>query len=645
VASSASRFPRRLTSRRDLPLVEPVSSAEAPFHHSAAFYVRVGGLAAVALALLGVLALRLWSLQVLRGPKYEQLASRQAYRTVDLPGPRGAIVDAKGRLLAGTNGRLVVTADPGTLGSLEADGGWQASQDGLAQLQRVSRLSRVPLSTLVERVEHAVVRSPFAPAVVLPHPSRALAFYLAERAKRYRSFRLAALPSRNYPQGGLGSEFLGLLGEVSPEQLATAEYAHARAGETVGQSGVEAMYDRRLNGGFTRARLPVDSQGRIVGPLTGPRSAKPLPTLHLTIDARIQRAAERAIRDGIELAHGNGHTDATAGAAIVMNARTGALYALASYPDYNQLLAARAPGYYTRLLRADPAHSKLINRATQGLYPVGSTFKPIVAEAALAAGLISPWTQLLCSGSFTIGGFTFHNVEAGVYSYMPLPTALAESCDTWFYRLGERFYLRQEAGEGLAMQQWARMLGLGGRTGLDLPDEAAGIVPTPRWLQRTWHQNWYEGQSINLSIGQGYLAVTPLQLAVAYAALANGGRVVTPHVAAALGSRVLHFPARRHVKLRDVWAIRNGLFAAAHAPGGTSASVFGNFRVPVAGKTGTAQAPSGSDHSWYASWAPAGHPQVVVVVLVEHGGFGAQAAAPAAREIYSAFFRPPRRRR
>jgi len=171
-------------------------------------------------------------------------------------------------------------------------------------------------------------------------------------------------------------------------------------------------------------------------------------------------------------------------------------------------------------------------------------------------------------------------------------------------------------------------------------------VPTPGWLKRTFRdpaqQIWYEGYSVNLSIGQGYLAVTPLQLAVAYSALANGGTIVRPHVGRALVTssgrvlRRLRFPARGRVRLKDVWAIRQGLYDAAHV--GTSAAVFSSFPIPVAGKTGTAQTPTGSDHSWYATWAPYGHPRVVVVVLIEHGGFGAEAAAPAAKEIYSAFF-------
>ena len=589
---------------------------------------------------IAVLVLRAWSIQILHGPQYTSQANQQSFRTVDIPGPRGPIVDRKGRLLAGTTGHVVVAADVAALGTLDTHG-WTPTPVGAAALRKLSRLAHVPVATLVTRIRRSVVRSPFAPAVVLPHPDLGLTDYLDERPLAYPGFKVTGLYSRSYPQGGLGSEFLGMLGEVSQDELQTNRYKHARPGVVVGQSGVEAVYDSLLNPGFLRAHLRVDSMGRIAGPLQR-GNLRSLPTLQLTIDAQLQRAAVKAVHDGIALAHTNGHGDAAAGAAVVMNPHTGAIYALASVPGYNQAAAANNAAYRTALYANTSVNPPLLNQATQGVYPTGSTFKPIVAEAALSFGLITPTTSMLCSGAFTIGGVTFHNVEAGVYSSMSLPTALAESCDTWFYRLGDRFFLGgAKRREGI--QQWAHTLGLGAPTGIDVPGESSGIVPTAAWLQKTWHQAWYEGQTINLSIGQGYLQVTPLQLAVAYSALANGGTVVTPHVARAIvrGSSVKPFefkPARK-VKLTDAWAIRDGLYQAAHSPHGTSASLFATFPIPVAGKTGTAESGAGrSDHSWYASWAPANNPKIVVVVLIAHGGFGAEAAGPAAKEIYSAYF-------
>jgi penicillin-binding protein 2 len=585
-----------------------------------------------------VLVLRAWSIQILHGPQYTALANTQAYRTVDLIGPRGPIVDSKGRLLAGTTGHVVVAADVAALGEIDTKG-WHPTSAGLASLRKLSKLSHVGVPTLTARIRRSVVRSPFAPAVVLPRPDSGLAWYLDERSETYPGFKVTALPARSYPQGSFGSTFLGLLGEISPDMLGTQRYVHARKGETVGVSGVEAEYDTLLNGGFRRAHLRVDSMGRVVGPLETTPAGRQLPTLRLTIDARLQRQVDKALKDGIAAAHVAGHTDANAAAAVVMNPWNGAVYALGSTPTFNQVAAARDPKYSAGLYKDPPPNPRLLNQATQGLYPTGSTFKPIVAEAALSEGLITPYSYIPCTGSFTVGNFTFHNVDPGVNATMSLTTALAESCDTWFYRLGDRFYANGSQG----IQRWAKLLGLGHPTGFDVPGEAHGLVPTPAWLRATQHEDWYEGQTINLSIGQGYLAVTPLQLAVAYSALVNGGTVVRPHVGDAIirGESVqpLRFGRVRKVKLHDVWAIKQGLFEAAHSPGGTSASLFADFPIPVAGKTGTAQAPYGSDHSWYASWAPADHPKVVVVVLVAHGGFGAQAAAPAAREIYQAYFK------
>jgi penicillin-binding protein 2 len=643
------RRPWRIGTRlliRPRALVEPISAVQQDFFRRPAFYVRVGALGVLAMTVFGILLLRLWSLEVIQGRRFAAAAQAQSFRTVYVPAGRGAIVDRSGRLLVGAGGRLTVTAEAPLLGTVDARGRWTPSPAGRARLHRLARVAHLPTWKLIANIRRSVRRSPFAPAVVIARPSRALAFYLDERARLFPSFDVTVAPERWYPRGLFGSEFLGLLGEVTPHELHERRYRATRPGQIVGQSGVEAAYDQFLNGGLATARIPVDARGNVVGPLRQVPARARTRTLELTIDTRLQQAAERAIRDGIVFAHRAGHLDANAGAAVVMNPWNGEIYALASYPTFDQHRAAHDPRYFGSLFHE--AQTPMLNRATQGLYPTGSAFKPIVAEAALATGLITPWSSIPCTGSLTVGNVVFHNVEAGINANLNLDQALSISCDTWFYRLGTMFYARQAATGALDMQRWAQLLGLGHATGIDLPGEYGGVVPTPAWLRKTFREPaqriWYEGYSVNLSIGQGYLAVTPLQLAVAYSALANGGRVVRPHVGRAILSahsrilRRLRFPPRRRVRLTDVDAIRTGLFDAAHAPGGTSAAIFGSFPVPVAGKTGTAQTPTGSDHSWYASWAPAGHPRVVVVVLIEHGGFGAEAAAPAAREIYSAFF-------
>ncbi len=625
------------------PLVEPVSAVQESYFASFSFSRRIGFVGAIAVAAFALLALRAWSLQLLHGTDYLHLSQAQQVRVVDLPAPRGVIVDDRLRPLATPGAQLAVVADASALGPRPFDATWAPAPRGRRVLARLARLTHVPVAKLIARVRASLVQSPFAPAVIVPRATRSLSFYLDERAGSYPGLHVVQLPIRDYPQGALGGEFLGLLGQVSRDELARTRYRYAKAGEIVGQSGVEATYDRYLNAGFAHAHVRVNALGAIASPLRAEPLKKAPAGLQLTIDARIQRAAVHAIRHGIALAHQAGYGDADAGAAVVMDAHTGALKALASYPSVNQVAAARDPGYLQRLING--TQPGLLDLATQGQFPAGSTFKPIVAEAALAGGLITPWTPMACTGSLTVGNIVFHNVEPSIDETMDLPQAIEMSCDTWFYQLGEQFYFRQEQGWP-GIQQWARLLGLGRPTGIDIPGEQSGVVPTPGWLKETFGTSdqgyWYEGTSVNLSIGQGYLEVTPLQMAVAYAALANGGTVVRPHVAQAiLGAhrRVLRFPPVRKVALHDVWAIREGLFQAAHGSTGTSTAVFGSFRVPVAGKTGTAQDPHGSDDSWYASWAPAGNPRYVVVVLIAHGGFGADAAAPAARDIYSALFR------
>jgi penicillin-binding protein 2 len=617
-----------------------LSQVPTPYLGSGAFLGRVAVLGGVALVVFAVLLLRLWALEIANPQSFLRSAEGEATRVVDLPAARGAIISSEGAPLAGTTGELAVSADAATLGQ-NTGGVWRPSATGLALLGRVAALAKTSRATLVGRIRDDLQQDAYAPSVILADVSEPLGSYLSERASEFRGISVSAEPGRSYPQGALGGAFLGYTAQVSAAELAGGAYPWAKPGEAVGQSGVEASYDRALNGGFTEGTVHVNSLGQQLGPVAPHGETRHPATLQLTINLSLQRAAQRAIESGIRLAHAAGYTRADAGAAVVLNPQTGAIEALASAPELDQAALADDPAYLSGLLESGDASSPLFDQATQGLFPLGSTFKPVVAEAALSAGLLTPTSTLRCLGSLTVGGIVFHNVESWIDEVMTLPQALEISCDTWFYQLGERFFARQQQGK-LDIQRWAELFGFGRPTEVDIPGEAAGVVPTPAWLERSEHEQWYEGDSVNLSIGQGFLEATPLQLAVAYAALANGGTVVRPHLGEAVISdgerRALSFPPVRHLALRDLATIRDGLYLAAHAPEGTSSAVFANYPIAVDGKTGTAQTSGGQDDSWYASWAPANDPKVVVVVLIEDGGYGADAAAPAAREIYNTYF-------
>jgi penicillin-binding protein 2 len=635
------KLPRTLSGGRRL---QPYSRADAPYFRSSGFYVRVGGLAVVVAGGLSLLVLRAWSIQVLHGKQYEKAAHSQAFRTVDLLNPRGAIVDDAKRVIAATTGHAVIDADAASLGSRGVHGRWNPSAEGLRALGRVARLTGKPRGVLVARIRAGIYRSPFAPAVVIHHPSAALTNYLQERPAIYPGFKVGIEDTRSYPQGAFGSEFLGLLGQVSLPELKADSYKGAKAGEIVGQSGVEAAHDHILNKGFVQARVPVDSMGRIAGPIRVPRQKQP-PTLQLSIDTRLQKAAQNALVYGMEQARLTGHHP-TGGSAVAIDPWTGAIKAIVSYPTFDQRRAADNPRYYSHVLN-DKYATPGLNRAITGVYPTGSTFKPIISEAALSAGIITPYTPQSCTGSFTLGDHTFFNVERGANETMTLRTALEQSCDTWFYRLGALIWGHDPARKATLIQSWARKLGLGARPPIDLTGAAAGYLPMPgKYFEQQSGTPYTEGQAVNLAIGQGALQVSPLQLAVAYSTLVNGGTVLRPHLGEAVirngVKHVIHYKPVRKLKLSPyTWAIKEGLYQAANDPSGTSFPVFNGFPIKIAGKTGTAEAPTrtnSDDHSWYASWAPYSHPKLVVVAMIEHGGFGAQAAAPTVKKIYEAYF-------
>ncbi len=440
------------------------------------------------------------------------------------------------------------------------------------------------------------------------------------------------MPTRT---GTFAAHILGTVGEIDEEELKEPRYKGLQPGEEIGQEGVEDTYDRYLRGRPGLTRIQVDALGE---PTPNGRlvSKPPAPgdSLKLTINQSVQAAGEAAMAErGLP------------GGFITMDVHTGEILALGSYPTFE-------PALFTRPLTQaevnatyrNPA-APLTDRATAGLYPTGSTFKLITALAALESGNLTLNEVIEDPGVFEVGGETFKNAGEAANGSVSLVRALEVSSDVFFYTLGYRMW------DGGQLQHWAHALGIGRPTGIDLPLVNETLLPSKHWRDQLFKEGgtdrpWSAGDNIQLATGQGDLQTNPLQMAIAYATLANGGTVVTPHVgkevtdAAGRVLREFDPKPRRHVRIDPTYraAILEGLHDAAQNGGGTSFEVFGNFPIPVAGKTGTAQRPPHEDQSWYGVLAPYPNPRIVTFVTMEEGGFGAVSAAPAARKILEAYF-------
>jgi penicillin-binding protein 2 len=670
LASSGTRLPRTGSDR----FLPPDPRVEGPYRFTPQLALRIGILGAVALAVFGVLFFRLWALQVLSGPQYLRAAMDNQLRSVRVEAPRGQILDAKGRPLVTNVPGTAVEIHPGDLPDT-----WAAQ---LNELRRLSKVVHVPVLQMLRGIA-ARKDDPVTPVVVREDVKRTAPInYLYEHQDEFPGVTVADTFLRGYPQGDLAAQVLGYVNEISPDQLKRLKRKGYMAGDKIGGAGVEATYDSYLRGRAGLAQLRVDSLGRPRSQLETKRPAAQGESIKLTIDTNLQRAAEDAIRYGINKALLNHQWQADGGAIVALDPRNGAIRALASYPTYfprvytgrvtTKKLAAQGLTPSTAERRNFPA----LNRAISGVYPAGSTFKPVTALAALQTHILpSPSTALACTGSFSVpnqyGGppQVFKNVDPYVNASMSLPTALAVSCDTWFYQLGYDFY-NAPPSMGHPLQAWAARFGFGRKSGVDVGPESAGLLPTPEWRKQAftaktdpgnWQIDrvWKPGDSIQLAIGQKDLLVTPLQMARFYALIANGGKLVRPHVVSDVeeggGSlrspaRVVHTftpPAPQSVGLDPTYlaAVQDGLWQATHSQGGTATGVFGNFPIQVAGKTGTAQKDPSTDQrdqSWWCGYGPADgyeSPQLVVCALIENGGFGADAAAPAALQVFKEYFK------
>ena len=595
------------------------------------FTLRVAILSAIALAMFSIIFFRLWYLQVLSGDRYLAEAQNNQVREIQVHAPRGEILDRDGKVLVDNRTALALQVQPQELPSS------RAARDGV--IERLSKLTNMTPEDIRREIRLQTKELPANPVTLKREVDYPLVYYLQEHQRDFPGVSVERVFVRRYEQGTLGAHIFGYVSEVTAEQLEEPNYQPLDPGDLVGQTGLEYQYDNLLRGEDGVTQVQVDALGR---PRGEPLSSEPAVTgnnLRTTLDLDVQEAGEAALASFGGLP----------GAFVAMDVQDGEILGLGSNPTFDPSIFTRpslSPALFERL-SSEETGAPLSNRAIQGLYPTGSSFKPITATAALEDGLITPQTTIADGGSITVGGIKFENAGGAAHGTIALPTALQVSSDVFFYTIG--LEADQEGTEPI--QTWASNLGLGSATGIDLPAEVDGLVPTPEWRDELYKEGgtdrpWSVGDSINLSVGQGDLQANPLQMAVAYAAIANGGDVLRPHLAQRVedpsGRVVQEFnPApRSHVDIDPQYrdAIMTGLHAAAMEPGGTSYAVFGGFPVEIAGKTGTAERGLMEDQSWYVALAPYPNPEVVVATTIEQGGFGADAAAPATSQILSSYF-------
>lgn len=593
---------------------------------------RAGVLGGFAVLLFAVLIFRIWFLQVLSGDDYIAMAENNRVRIIREEAPRGLIYDRNMNPLVENRAGLAVTVFPAAMVNPQAE------------LIALSQAIGTPVEEIQQQLalhQEDTYRSVVVKKDITPEQKS----YLIERIPLYfPGVDIKKFPLRSYPEEATAAHLLGHVGQIDEGELMDPRYSDYSPGDEIGKDGVEYQFDRYLRGTDGSREVEVDADGRPKRELQSIQS-QPGNNVVLTIDSRMQQAAEQALSDGIDLAHGNGYTAANGGAAVVMNPENGQIYAMASYPSFSpDLWVGGMNSKDYQALNNEGANDPLLNRAISGQYPPASTFKSVTATAALEENMVTPLTDFTCTGVWDVLSQPFKCW--GSHGSVDMHTAIVQSCDTYFYNIGYRFYKAENVG----IQRWANMYGLGTPTGVDLPGEAVGRIPDPEWKrsfgQTEIDQMWLPGDSVNLSIGQGDILVTPLQLATAYAAIANGGRVVTPHVGLRVEDQVTGVPLadlepeefrQLDVSVDTLQVIQDGLVDAT-GPGATVGDTFVGFSPQIAGKTGTAQVVGKTDYAWYVAYAPADDPQVLVAVLIEEGGGGGKVAAPVVKNILQSYF-------
>jgi penicillin-binding protein 2 len=566
------------------------------------------------------LLLRLWALQILEGDRLLLLSINNRLRIRPIEAPRGLILDRHGELMVENRASFDLYAMPEDMPDIDE------------ATRRLGPILQISSEELRHRLSQRQVMPP-QPVMLRKGIDEPTVMAIEEQKTDLPGVSLRVRPVRAYPTGGTAATLLGYVTEVSHAQLESKEFRDFRPGETMGQAGIERRYDAFIRGIDGGEQVEVDARGKVMRLVqrVEPQSGF---NLYLTLDNRLQRVAEESFRG-------------RSGALIAVNPSTGEILAMVSKPSYdpNQFSQRMTPDQW-RMLASDPKHP-MQNRGLQGQYAPGSIFKLVTALAALEKGAITPDTKFSCNGSFSLGSHVFHDWKKGGHGTLDLRQGIANSCNIYFYNTALKTGVEEIA-------RVARELGLGAAPGIGLGDEARGTIPVPEARMRG-AGGWYPGNTVMAGIGQGMVTVTPMQVLMMVSAIANGGTIYRPWVVRRVetldresieeyGKEIIR---KVNIDPDNLAIVREGMQAVVSEGTGGRARITG---LAVAGKTGTAQVVrvggplrgDHRDHAWFVGFAPADDPQVAVVVLAEHSGFGGAVAAPIAKSVLEAWFKLPR---
>lgn len=601
---------------------------------------RFGVLGVVVLLALSALLVRLWVVQVLASESFAVLAESNRIREFSLEAPRGRILDRQGRELVVDRPSLAVKVDP-------------AAIDDEDLLLKLSGVLQMPVDEIEERLRTERVER-LKPRVVKYDISMDVASYLSENAERYPGVEVGTISVRSYPNGDVMAHVLGYTGEISEEQLQGDTAIEYSLGDIVGKAGAEVAFESVLQGERGYQRLEVDNFGQPRRELDRrePVSGR---DVVLTLDLEVQKVAEDSLAYAMDQARKKDFRNARAGAAVVLDVKTGEVIAMASAPGYDpELFIGGIRTEDWERLNSKESEYPLNNRAVMSAYPPASTFKVVTGVAGLEEGVSSQWKQYFCAGKWTEMGEQWPKWcwKRSGHGRVTFLDGIKYSCDTVFYEIGYEFYREYRRSGAENLQAYARSFGIGEKTGIELPGEVAGRVPDAAWKREfneyyPEYQLWLPGDTVNMAIGQGDVLTSPLQMAAIYASLGNDGLIMKPHIlkevldADGIATRVIEPEVIHEVSVSadSLQVMRRALRSVTED--GTGAGAFRGFDVDVAGKTGTAEVKGKDDFAWFAAYAPADEPKYAVAIVIEQGGSGGSVAAPAARQILAALFDLP----